>query len=101
MEEGKIIEKGIPKSIYDNPNSKYIASLFGDVNEIEIDGKLQLVYPNQLIIVESSKIKVDVLKCYFLGSHYLIESKYNNQILFLESENEIAIGSILYLKKKP
>lgn len=101
MEEGKIIEEGIPKFIYNNPKSKYIASLFGDVNEIEIDGKLQLLYPNQLVVVESSKIKVEVLKCYFLGSHYLIESNYNNQILFFESENEIAIGSILYLKNKP
>ena len=101
MEEGKIIDEGNPKLIYNSPKSRYIASLFGDVNEIKIEGKLQLIYPNQLIIVESSKIKVEVLKCYFLGSHYLIESKYNNQILFFESENEIAIGSILYLKKKP
>lgn len=101
MKEGKIIDEGNPKLIYNNRKSRYIASLFGDVNEIEIDGKLHLIYPNQLMIVESSKIKVEVLKCYFLGSHYLIESKYNNQTLFFESENEIAIGSILYLKRKP
>ncbi len=101
MEEGKIIDEGNPKLIYNNPKSRYIASLFGDVNEIEIDGKLHLIYPNQLMIVESSKIKVEVLKCYFMGSHYLIESKYNNQTLFFENENEIAIGSRVYLKNKP
>ena len=101
MKEGKIIDEGNPKLIYNNRKSRYIASLFGDVNEIEIDGKLHLIYPNQLMIVESSKIKVEVLKCYFMGSHYLIESKYNNQTLFFENENEIAIGSRVYLKNKP
>ena len=44
LQEGKIIEKGIPKAIYNNPKSKYIASLFGDVNEMVIDGKTKFVY---------------------------------------------------------
>ena len=32
IQEGRIIESGIPKFIYDNPRDKYVASLFGDVN---------------------------------------------------------------------
>jgi ABC-type sulfate/molybdate transport systems ATPase subunit len=101
MKEGKIMAEGSPKAIYESPKSSYIASLFGDVNEIEIDGKTQYIYPHQLIITDKSEREVEVVNAYFLGSHYLIESKYNNQTLFFESENEIAIGSRIYLQKKP
>lgn len=101
MKEGKIMEEGNPKAIYESPKSSYIASLFGDVNEIEIDGKTQFIYPDQLMITDKSEREVEVVNTYFLGSHYLIESKYNNQTLFFESENEITIGSRVYLKKKP
>jgi ABC-type sulfate/molybdate transport systems ATPase subunit len=101
IKDGKIIEKGNPKTIYDNPKNKYIASLFGDVNEIEIEGKTALVYPHQLIIVEKSKLKAIVVNSFLVGSHYLIEANYKNGQLFFQSENEIPIGSQIYLKKKP
>lgn len=101
MKEGKIIEEGNPKTIYQNPKSKYIASLFGDVNEIEIDGEIQFIYPNQLEVVEKSELKAEVVKTYFLGSHYLIEANLKNKPIFFESEKEIAIATIIYLKKKP
>jgi ABC-type sulfate/molybdate transport systems ATPase subunit len=101
MKEGKLIEEGNPKSIYNNPKTKYIASLFGDVNEIEIDGKTALVYPNQLMIVEKSKLEVVVTNTYFLGSHYLIETVCQSQTIFFENENELILGSQIYLKKKP
>ncbi|MCF6128119.1 ABC transporter ATP-binding protein [Flavobacterium sp. AS60] len=101
MKDGKIIDEGSPKNIYDNPKNKYIASLFGDVNEIEIDGKTALVYPNQLMIVEKSKLNVVVTNAYFLGNHYLIEAIHNNKNIFFESEVEVSIGSEIYLRKKP
>ena len=42
IKDGQLIEEGNPKSIYNYPKNKYIASLFGDVNEIELDGKIEL-----------------------------------------------------------
>ncbi|MDN3677879.1 ABC transporter ATP-binding protein [Flavobacterium paronense] len=101
LKDGQLIERGNPKAIYDNPKTKYIASLFGDVNEIIINGKTELIYPNQLIIVEKSKLKVEVVKSYFLGNHYLIEASHSNKTIFFESENELVVGSQSYLKKKP
>lgn len=101
LKEGKIIAEGNPKSIYDNPKTKYIASLFGDVNEIEIDGKTALVYPNQLAVVEKSNLKVVVTNAYFLGNHYLIEASYNNETIFFENENDIQSGTEIHLNKKP
>lgn len=101
LKEGEIIEEGNPKHIYNNPKNKYIASLFGDVNEVEIDGKTEFIYPSQLMIVEKSKLKVVVINTYFLGNHYLIETFNNSEKIFLESEIEVSIGSEIYLKKKP
>ena len=101
LKDGKIIEEGNPKNIYNNPKNKYVASLFGDVNEIEIDGKTTFIYPNQLMIVEKSNLKVEVVNSYFIGSHYLIEANYNNKTIFFESENSIPIGNEINLKKKP
>lgn len=85
MQNGKIIEKGTPKFVYENPENKYIASLFGDVNEILINGEIHFMYPHQLKIVEEPGVKATVLHSYFRGSHYLVEAEYNNQKLFFES----------------
>ena len=99
IKDGKIIESGIPKFIYENPLNKYVASLFGDVNEIEIDRKIQFVYPHQLKVCISSDFKVEVVNSYFRGSHYLIEAKFGNQILFFENDNLIGNGEGVCLKK--
>ncbi|MQP51961.1 MULTISPECIES: ABC transporter ATP-binding protein [unclassified Flavobacterium] len=100
IKDGEIIESGIPKFIYDNPKNRYIASLFGDVNEIEINGELKFVYPNQLKVTLNSNFKVEVVKSYFRGSHYLIEAKFGNQILFFENDNLIENGEVVCLKIK-
>lgn len=101
LKDGQLIEEGNPESIYNCPKNKYIASLFGDVNEIELDGKIELIYPDQFNIVEKSDLKVEVVKSYFLGSHYLIEAIYNDRKIFFESENELYFGSKTHLKRKP
>lgn len=100
MKNGEIIESGTPKVIFENPKSKYIASLFGDVNEINIDGKLQYIYPHQIKVVENSDIQVEVLNSYFRGSHYLIEAKLDNEILFFEHNSEIPKTTQICLKIK-
>ncbi|MCA1966183.1 MAG: ABC transporter ATP-binding protein [Flavobacterium sp.] len=99
IKDGKIIESGIPKFIYDNPRDKYVASLFGDVNEIEINGELKFVYPHQLKVVLNSDLKVEIVNSYFRGSHYLIEAKYGNRILFFENDATLENGEVVCLKK--
>jgi len=100
MKNGEIIESGTPKAIFENPKSKYIASLFGDVNEINIDGVIKFIYPHQIKVVEDSDIKVEVLNSYFRGSHYLIEAKCNNEVLFFENDFEVITKTIVFLKIK-
>jgi ABC-type sulfate/molybdate transport systems ATPase subunit len=98
IKDGKIIESGIPKFIYDNPRDKYVASLFGDVNEIEINGELKFVYPHQLKVVLNSDLKVEIVNSYFRGSHYLMEAKYGNRILFFENDTILEKGEVVCLK---
>ena len=98
MKKGEIIESGTPNSIYNSPKSKYTASLFGDVNEISIDGKTKFVYPNQLRVAPKSNLKVKTQKSYLRGSHYLIESKSENSTIFFNSNYEIEQNSIIFLE---
>lgn len=98
MKNGEIIEKGTPNTIYNNPKYKYTASLFGDVNEIVIGGKTKFVYPNQLRVIQKSNLKVKVQKSYYRGSHFLIESKSENSIIFFNSNCEIEQNTIIFLE---
>jgi ABC-type sulfate/molybdate transport systems ATPase subunit len=97
MQQGKLIEQGSPKEIYHHPKNNYVASLFGDVNELELNGKKQLVFPHQLKIVAASDLKVTVLNSYFRGNLYLIEAQYDQGILFFESQQEFSIATELFL----
>jgi ABC-type sulfate/molybdate transport systems ATPase subunit len=99
LQKGTIIEQGAPKFIYENPKNNYVASLFGDVNEILIDGKVQFVYPHQLDVVKESDVKVEVQNSYFRGSHYLIEAKFNKDILFFESTQHYPKHMEVFLAK--
>lgn len=98
LKNGKLIEKANPKNIYLNPKSKYTASLFGDVNEINSEGKTKFVYPNQLRIVDHSNLKVIVQNYYYKGSHYLIESKSDDSVIFFNSNYQIEQNKIIFLE---
>ena len=100
IKDGEIIERGIPKFIYDNPRDKYVASLFGDVNEVEINGELKFVYPHQLKVTLHSDLKVQIVNSYFRGSHYLMEAKYGNRILFFENDAILENEEVVCLKIK-
>lgn len=99
LKEGKVVEKGFPKALYQQPKSIYVASLFGDVNEIDVAGKKMICYPNQLVVVSNSEMEVTVLKNYFKGNHYLLEARFKNQLIYFENKIELPIGSVVYLKK--
>jgi ABC-type sulfate/molybdate transport systems ATPase subunit len=104
MKKGQICTQGSPNELYINPQSKYVASLFGDVNEIPgfyfNEKTIQYLFPHQLIVVEHSNLKVIVVNSYFRGSHYLIETSSENGILFFESEIMLEKGHLVYLNKK-
>ena len=102
IQNGDVVAHNTPNLIYNFPKNKYIASLFGDVNEIEIDGELKLIYPHQLEVVEKSDLKVIIEHCYFRGSCYLFKAKMENQMIYFENDEVLTIGLQVYidLRKK-
>ena len=98
MQSGKIIANDNPQNLYHHPASQYIASLFGEVNKLELDGKVHLVYPHQLKLDATGPLKGIVKHSYFKGSHYLIEVGLERQSLFFENAFPIATGEAIRLQ---
>jgi len=68
IKNNQVIAEDTPENLYKNPKEKYIASLFDDVNEIEINKKQVLLYPHQIKIVQNSNEKALVKNSYFKGN---------------------------------
>ncbi len=75
MRKGKAIDRRLTKEVYNNPQTIYTAALFDEVNEVDgkdfgKSGRL-LLYPHQLHVVKKG-YRVEVVKSYFHGTHFLI-----------------------------
>ncbi|HET8884937.1 MAG TPA: ABC transporter ATP-binding protein [Salinimicrobium sp.] len=105
LRNGKIVAEGNPQKIYYTPKNAYVASLFGEINEIPVhelipfDDKTKTVilYPHELKSGRSG-LEVKVISSYFKGSHYLIEAESNDKSIFFENKKALPDGRILYLK---
>ena len=92
LRDGNVVIHGDTKTVYEQQIDLYTASLFDDVNVIStssigIEGDERTVYlfPYQLKVVSSSKLKVKVVQSYFKGNGFLIESIFLNKRVFFES----------------
>lgn len=93
IREGNIIANDTTISLFKNPKTHYIASLFGEVNQLpaywfdqNITNKEAtiLLYPHQLKVTDTG-VTVTIIKSYFKGNHYLIECVYKDKTIFFES----------------
>lgn len=105
IREGNIIANDATTSLFNNPKTHYIASLFGEVNELprywfdqEITDKeaIILVYPHQLKIADTG-IEITIINSYFKGNHYLIECTYEDKTIFFESSIDYNHSDTLHL----
>lgn len=96
LDSKKIIAQGTPKNLYNNPGLPLIASFFDEYNIINN----KIVYANQLAVVTKSDFEVTVIKTYFKGSYYLIETEQNNKTIFVKHKTNIEIGKKISLKLK-
>ena len=100
LKNGKIHAKDTPQNLYDNPPNKYVASLFGDVNELmlktllanENSRKKILLYPHEINQDNKADLKVEVVASYFKGNNFLIKASLNNQSIFFENAEELPEG---------
>jgi ABC-type Fe3+/spermidine/putrescine transport system ATPase subunit len=106
VQNGKVVAKGNSKFLYENPANKYIASLFGEVNELKLSQLIALeddedtallLYPHQLKVVDNGVMKAVVKQCYFKGSHYLIKAAFERRAIFFEHDSELEFNQEVYL----
>lgn len=107
MREGEIIAHKPTQDLYHHPKTHYIASLFGEVNEMpkawffkdSPDGEMILVYPHQLGVGQDG-IEVIVIGSYFKGYYWLIESEHKNHKVFFKTEKSFVKGKNIKLQLK-
>lgn len=97
--EGKLIQKSPSMDLYHHPVNKYVASLFGEVNELPLSqltfdetDQTILLYPHQLKLVPNGLLKVMVKKTYFKGSHYLIKAVFDQKVIFFEHDTALDLN---------
>lgn len=101
MKAGRIIASGRPAELFNHPKNGYVASLFGEVNELpaalflpkEAVRKKIILYPHEIRLTNNKGFKGVVKKTFFKGSHYLTAVEYKEHELLLECENELCTGS--------
>ncbi|WP_418263816.1 ABC transporter ATP-binding protein [Flavobacterium faecale] len=92
--DGQIVDMANSVDLYNTPIDKYVASLFGEINELQLsnlvpiegEDETVLLYPHQLKLVENGLMKVTVKQSFFKGSYYLIKAVFNRKVVFFEHD---------------
>ncbi len=108
MKDGVIVASGDSKELYENPETKYIASLFGEVNELWMsdfipyleDDEPLLIYPHQLMISAQGVLDVEIKDSYFKGDGYLVKAAYKQRALFFDHPLDLPKGTKVSLSLK-
>lgn len=105
LKDGKIYAEGPPNELYSNPPNKYVASLFGDINEIELkllrpgkeSKKKILLYPHELKYTRDSNLKATVFESFFKGRNYLIKARLNGKFIFFDHHLPLNHGTEVFV----
>ncbi|HEY4617951.1 MAG TPA: ABC transporter ATP-binding protein [Flavobacterium sp.] len=105
LQAGRIVDKGDSQSLYSNPINKYVASLFGEVNELKLsqlvdideEDEIVLLYPHQLKVVDNGLMEAIVKQSYFKGSHYLIKAVFDRKVIFFEHDTLLEVDQKITL----
>ena len=106
LKEGHQITHEQTQKLYEKPKEKYVAALFGQVNELpikllkeyaETDAKV-LVYPHEFEISKESGVEVYVMNNHFKGNHYLIEGITDDgQHIFFSNSHALKVHVKVFL----
>ena len=89
-----------PEKMYCEPVNCYCATILGDMNKIFFDNKTYYVRPEKVEIVNDSKHKIKVQKCFFQGKEYRIKGEYNNEIWHFFSKESLKEKEIIHVDFK-
>ena len=94
LNNSKIEANDSSEHLYKYPTTPLVAAFFDEFNIIHED----IIYAHQLKVVETSQIEVKVVKSYFKGHYYLIESSFNNEPVFFQHFEDISEGETKFLE---
>jgi len=114
MKDGRVVQKGTPKEVYQQPINEYCAGLLGDYNLIDVRksssftslsnvdlmGKKMLIRPEQFTITdfESNSVAGIVEQVLYWGSYYTIDVLIDQQSVRVKTnKNELTTGSRVFL----
>lgn len=97
IKNNEIIANDTPSNLYNQKPEHYVAALFDDVNEVNIDGKSVLLYPKDIQFVEHSEYTAEVKNSYFKGFFWLIEVEFEGKPLFVKSDSDLKSGNRIYM----
>lgn len=108
MKDGRIIQTGKPDEIYNHPRNAYVASLFGEVNELpaslflknQATRKKIILYPHEVHVTDGGTYKAKVRKSFFKGNHFLTEVEMEGQDILLESSQKLLKNRTIHLSVK-
>ena len=110
LKEGRVVDYGDTQDLYEFPSDKYVATLFGEVNELYIsdfnpdtkEDEVLLIYPHKLMISKQKGVlEVEVLQSYFCGDGYLVWARFkNNRELYFHHPVEVQQGTKVKLALK-
>lgn len=106
LKNAKIYAENSPQNLYETPPNKYVASLFGDVNELmlkdlakdESSRKKVILYPEEIKLSKTSGIEATVKKSWFKGENWLIEAELNGKTIYFNHSQELKEGKRIKLK---
>ena len=92
MKAGRIIASGPPTELFNKPKNGYVASLFGEVNELPAELFLQgeparkkvILYPHEIKFAKNGRYSAVVKNSFFKGSHFLTAVDLSGHEILLE-----------------
>lgn len=105
LKDQTIMANANTRDLYNNPKNIYTATLFGEANLIPINiiksyGDLEreiIVYAHEFRVSNKKGIPVTVEKCYFMGSHFLVEAMSGEKRIRFNSEEALTPDKKVFL----
>tara|TARA_B100000700_G_C15018053_1_gene844322 strand:- start:233 stop:1156 length:924 start_codon:yes stop_codon:yes gene_type:complete len=89
-----------PFKVYTEPKTLDIAKLFGEINCFNLEGEKIYCRPQNISVVNQSKIKAQVIESKFLGPFYKIIAEFKSDKIILFHEKKIKKDTTIYLNIK-
>ena len=105
LKDKQLIAEGETLKLYENPRNMYVASLFGEANNIPItilksyaDTKRNIiVYAHEFKVSSSTGLPVIPTVIYPMGNYYLIKGKTDDGDVYFNSDKKLKAGEQVYL----